>query len=337
MLIARAPLRISFAGGGTDLPAYYRKYGGMVVSAAIDKYFYVFISPNGNGTLQVSSANYQTLLRHTVPMPIPMDGELRHARAILNQFGIVSGYSIFLASEVPPGTGLGSSSAAAVALLKALTTLRGDMPSKGNLAELASRMERETLCMPIGEQDQYASAFGGINAIYFSAGGIRVDPIRLSPTVRDDLQKSIMLFLTGLSHDSSMILSQQQLSTERGEADVVESLHEIRAGAEHVRRALEGGDVRQLGTVLHRSWERKKRLAAGVTTPDIDLAYQTAIESGALGGKISGAGGGGFLLLYCEPDRQAAVTAALAKLGLVRLDFHFDQVGARVLVNNATS
>lgn len=337
MLIARAPLRISFAGGGTDLPAYYRQYGGMVVSAAIDKYFYVFISPNGNGSLQVSSANYQTLLRHTVPMPIPMDGELRHARAILNQRGIFSGYSIFLASEVPPGTGLGSSSAAAVALLKALATLQGEMPSKAGIAELASRMEREALRMPIGEQDQYASAFGGINAIHFSVDGIRVEPLALSPAVRDRLQRSIMLFLTGLTHDSSQILDRQQGSTQRGDAAVVDSLHEICAGAREARHALESGDLPRLGSILHRSWERKKRLASGITTPDIDTAYETALEAGALGGKISGAGGGGFLLLYCEPEGQPAVTEALQKLGLIRLDFHFDQVGARVLVNNATS
>ncbi len=336
MLIARAPFRISFAGGGTDLPAYYRQYGGMVVSAAIDKYFYVFIAPNGNGSLQVSSANYRILLHHAVEMPIPMDGELRHARAILNEFAVSSGYSIFLASEVPPGTGLGSSSAAAVALVKALGTLRGEMREKGDLAELASRMEIEVLGMPIGKQDQYASAFGGINAIYFSDDGVRVEPLALTPEVRQHLQSSIMLFLTGLSHDSAKVLAQQRTSTERGNAEVVASLHQLRAFAEDARKALETGDPDRLGTVLHQSWEHKKRLAAGISTPQIDAAYHAARDAGALGGKIAGAGGGGFLLLYCQPERQPAVTDALERLGLVKLDFHFDHSGARVLVNNAT-
>lgn len=335
MLIARAPVRISFAGGGTDLPAYYQQFGGMVVSAAIDKYFYVFVSPNG-GSLQVSSANYHTLLRHTVPMPIPMDGELRHARVILNEFGIVGGYSIFLASEVPPGTGLGSSSAAAVALVKVLTTLRGEMPAKGVLAEQASRIEIEALRMPIGKQDQYASAFGGINAIHFSAERVSVTPLSLSPEARSRLESSIMLFLTGLTHDSAAILSQQEARTRGGNEEALVALHEIRSGADQARHAIEQGDMAALGAVMHRSWERKKRLAAGITTPHIDRCYEAALRSGAYGGKITGAGGGGFLMLSCEAERQPAVTAALDALGLTRLDFHFDQVGARVLVNNAT-
>lgn len=337
MLIARAPLRVSFAGGGTDLPAYYQKFGGMVVSAAIDKYFYVFVSPNGVDSLQVSSANYHALLRHTVPMPIPMDGELRHARAILNEFGVVGGYSIFLASEVPPGTGLGSSSAAAVALLKALATLRGDVLGKRALAELAVQVELGALRMPIGKQDQYASAFGGINAIHFSQDGVRVEPMAMGPQARARLQACTMLFLTQLTHDSSRILTQQRASIEGGNADVLDALHAIRAGADEALRAIEGGDIGGLGAIVHRSWSRKKRLAPQITTATIDRAYEAALEAGALGGKITGAGGGGFLLLLCEPERQIGVTATLQALGLTRLDFHFDQVGARVLVNNATA
>jgi D-glycero-alpha-D-manno-heptose-7-phosphate kinase len=336
VLIARAPLRISFAGGGTDLPAYYRRFGGMVISAAIDKYSYVFVSPNGDRSLQVSSANYHALLRHTVPMPIPMDGELRHARAILNELGIVAGYSIFLASEVPPGTGLGSSSAAAVALLKALTALRGEVRAKGDLAELASRMEIEALHMPIGKQDQYASTFGGINAIQFSADGVAVRPLALLPEARSRLQASTMLFLTGLTHESTKILSQQETRTQSGERQVLAALHAIRSSADEARVAIERGDIGALGAIMHRGWECKKQLASGITTPGIDRAYEAARRAGALGGKITGAGGGGFLMLCCEADRQPQVTAALGELGLTKLDFHFDQAGARVLVNNAT-
>jgi D-glycero-alpha-D-manno-heptose-7-phosphate kinase len=335
MLIARAPMRISFAGGGTDLPAYYQAFGGMVVSAAIDKYFYVFVSPNG-GSLQVSSANYHALLRHTVPMPIPMDGELRHARAILNQLGVVGGYSIFLASEVPPGTGLGSSSAAAVALLKALAALRGELPAKAVLAELAAQVEIESLRMPIGKQDQYASAFGGINTIHFSADGVTVQPVTLSPEARSLLEASTMLFLTGLTHDSTAILSEQEARTHNRNTQVLDALHEIRSAADEALAVIEAGDMPALGAIMHRSWERKKQLAAGITTAGIDRAYEVARGAGAFGGKITGAGGGGFLMLCCDAARQPQVTQALSELGLTRLDFHFDQAGARVLVNNAT-
>src|ERR1035437_5678196 len=173
-------MRISFAGGGTDLPAYYESFGGMVVSTAINKYVYVIVTSSSHDSLQVSSSDYSTFLRHSGGDEIGEEGKLRYARAFLREFGIRTGYSIFMASEMPPGTGLGSRSTLAVALVKALAPIRGEIPNKAEVAKLASHGELDDLKMPIAKQDQYASAFGSVNAIHFSAGEVRVEADRKS-------------------------------------------------------------------------------------------------------------------------------------------------------------
>src|SRR5512135_2934084 len=180
MLITRAPVRISFAGGGTDLPAYYQKHGGAVVSTTIDKYFYVFLNVSGDDKMQITSSDYRTFYRHDTDTPLLFDGDLSLPRAILNHFGLARGISIFLASEVPPGTGLGSSSTVAVAISKALSSLCEQELSKAELAELAAHIEIVRLGMPIGKQDQYAASFGGINCFSFTNDGVTVTPLPMT-------------------------------------------------------------------------------------------------------------------------------------------------------------
>ena len=335
MLIARAPTRISYAGGGTDIDAYSAQHGGMVVSAAIDKYFYVFISPNGGGALQISSADYRAFLRYGANGdPIGVGGELKHAEAAFQYAGISHGYSVFMASQVPAGTGLGSSSAVAVALIKALSTLKHLSLSKAELAAAACEIELGRLRMPIGRQDQYASAFGGINAIYFSASGVRVEKLEVPDGTLGRLQRETMLFYTGAVHDSAVILRDQKARMTDTERSNLGQLHAIKRAAEMTRDALLEGDVERVGPIMDEAWEAKKSLSDGITNQTIDKAYCSARHAGALGGKIAGAGGGGFMVLICPPDRQAAVEAALHAQGLVRADFNFDFAGARVLMNN---
>jgi D-glycero-alpha-D-manno-heptose-7-phosphate kinase len=334
VLIARAPFRISLAGGGTDLPSYYEQYGGLVVSAAINKYFYVIISPDGNGPLEISSADYQMLLRHNPSIPVDADSDLKHVRTLLNHFGITKGYSIFLASQVPPGTGLGSSSALAVALSKAIATIRSQPLNNAQIAETACLVELDILKMPIGRQDQYAAAFGGINRIRFERDGVKVDPLRLSDDTLNGLRDRLLLFFTKISHDSSHILQEQTRSNQNGSN--LEPLHEIKRLALEMGDALETGHLDRVGAILHESWERKKRLAKGISTGSIDGAYEAALKKGASGGKITGAGGGGFLLLYCEPEKHTPVIAEMEHRGLVPMSFDFDFAGARVLVNHST-
>src|SRR3982074_1225345 len=229
MLIARAPTRISYAGGGTDMEPYSAEYGGMVVSAAIDKYFYVFISPNGDGALQISSADYRAFLRYGISGdPIGVGGELKHAEAAFRYAGVDRGYSVFMASQVPAGTGLGSSSAVAVALVKCLSTLQHVSLSKAELASAACDIELGTLQMPIGRQDQYASAFGGINAIYFTASGVRVEKLEMPDGTAERLQQETMLFYTGVSHDSSVILRDQKARMSDAKHSNLEQLHAIK-------------------------------------------------------------------------------------------------------------
>jgi D-glycero-alpha-D-manno-heptose-7-phosphate kinase len=337
MLIARAPVRISLAGGGTDIPAYYNQFGGLVINTTIDKYFYVFLRAFSDGeSLQIASSDYSTFYRQDAAAAIedaPLEGTLLLPRTILRYFGVEQGLSMFLASEIPPGTGLGSSSTVTVAIIKALSTALGAQLSKGELAELACQIEIEEMGMPIGKQDQYAAAFGGLNEIEFSAQGCRVTPLDVSWEISQRLQSNLMLFFTGHARNSADILKEQTQASKKSSSGTVEALHRVKAMVADVRQSFISGDLTAFGELLHENWMQKKRFAPGVSNPLIDQSYEAARARGAVGGKITGAGGGGFLMLYCERPHQPAVTAALESLGLLRMDFRFDSTGARVLMN----
>jgi D-glycero-alpha-D-manno-heptose-7-phosphate kinase len=333
MLIARAPVRISLAGGGTDLPAYYERHGGFVINTTIDKYFYVFLNVINENGLQITSSDYRAFYRYNGDDPPLWDDDLGLPRAILDHFGVISGLSMFLASEVPPGTGLGSSSAVTVAIIKALAAAQGLPLARQDLAELACTIEIEKLSQPIGKQDQYASAFGGLNAIVFTADGVTVEPLWLPMETLERLQRNLLLFFTGSSRDASRILSQQKQASEEQDPRVVEALHAVRVMVEEVRQCLQRGELRRFGELLHRNWQRKKEFAPGVTTDYIDRCYQVARDNGAIGGKITGAGGGGFFMVYCEEGARERLTHSLEAEGLRRMDYCFESNGAQVLMN----
>ncbi|TMD59299.1 MAG: GHMP kinase [Chloroflexi bacterium] len=287
MLIARAPMRISFGGGGTDLEAYYAKYGGLVISTAINKYFYAVITTDESDDLQVISADYRSLFRHSPYNDLFWDGDLALPKAILHHFGIRRGINLFVASEVPPGTGLGSSSAAAVTMVRAISTLVEQPMSKQQVAELASYIEIGKMGMPIGKQDQYASAFGGLNKITFTSEGVTVEPLQIDLDVRKTLERRLMLFFTGSSRESTSILKHQRKSTQDRDESVLQALHNIKQVAVDVQFCLERGDLDE------------------------------------------------FARLYCHEEVQDTVTVALEERGLKRMNFHFDQQGATVLLNVA--
>jgi D-glycero-alpha-D-manno-heptose-7-phosphate kinase len=305
----------------------------MVVSTTIDKYLYVFVNVNHDDNIQITSSDYQTFYRHDPHKALLWDGPLALPRAILHHFGLQRGISLFLASEVPPGTGLGSSSAATVAIIKALSTACGLPLSSQEIAELACYIEIDKLGMPIGKQDQYAAAFGGLNLITFAREAVTVESPKVAPQTLQRLQDNILLFFTGTARDSAEILSRQKRSSEKDEPGVVEALHAVREMALEVKHCLEKGNLHRCGELLDLNWQYKKRFASGVTNSFIDECYTLALEKGAIGGKITGAGGGGFLMLYCEEQHRERVTQALEARGLRRLDFHFDTSGARVLIN----
>ncbi|MGZ3582939.1 MAG: GHMP family kinase ATP-binding protein [Ktedonobacterales bacterium] len=336
MVIARAPVRISFGGGGTDLAAYYTRFGGLVVSAAITRYSYVVATTPIDGGIRLSSADYHIwemyrrgqLPAVREPLALPKAALERFATRGLREAGV----ELFLASEIPPGTGLGSSSAMAVALARALAAQTGATLEPHEAAEIACWIEIERLGMPIGKQDQYASACGGLNTIEFSEEGVRVTPLHLPADTVAALASRLLLFATGHSRESSGILRQQRAETETNPR-VIESLHQIKEFASCMRDALVAEDLDGFGELLHRAWQRKTQLSGGVSTAQIDEWYDAARTAGALGGKITGAGGGGFLLLYCPPRRQQALRRAMSNFGLREMSFDCDFQGA-CLVND---
>jgi len=331
VLITRAPARINLGGDGTDLPAYYERHGGLVLSATISYYVYTILTPGPSHDVQIISADPRALCHHSACDDLLWNDDLRLPKAITHHFNLREGLTVFLASQIPPGTGLGSSGSVAVSMIKALAFWCGLDLGPMQVAELACYIEIEKMAMPVGKQDQYAAAFGGLNCIKFSRGGVSVESLRVSPETHDALEKSLMLFFTGGSRQSSTILQRQKQASQQGDRGTVRSLETIKEVGLEIRAALEEGNLDKFGEHLHRSWMEKRQLADGITNPFLDQCYQTARDHGALGGKVTGAGGGGFLLLYCPEDCQKAVADALTTLGLQYWPFSLDAQGVQVM------
>ncbi len=333
MLIARAPVRVSFFGGGTDLPSYYNCFGGAVLNTTIDKYVYVILNVSERNALQITSSDYRTFYRHPPSEPLLWDGDLSLPRAVLQHFGVDTGLSIFLASEVPPGTGLGSSSAVTVALIKAISTTCNLKLSPREIAEMACEIEINKLGKPIGMQDQYAAAYGGLNWVTFTADEINVEPLSIPQETLTRLESNLLLMFTGQAHDSAVILAKQRKGSQEQNPQVIEAHHGVKELAFRAREYLQKGDLDKFGAMLDEAWQHKKHFAPGISNERIDRSYQLARKSGALGGKIAGAGGGGFLMLYCEDGAASRVETALLEEGLRRMDYRFESDGPRVLFN----
>lgn len=336
MLIVRSPVRISFGGGGTDLPAYYERYGGAILSTSINKYFYSILSRRDDNLVQIISSDLRTMetWEHIAHMNIK-GKKLELPLAVLRSVGRNVAVNLFMASEIPPGTGLGSSATVCVNLLKALTTYLHIPTSKYDVAEKAFDIARNVLGKPVGKQDEYASAFGGLNFIQIQTdGATTVEPLELPEEVKRELQQNLMLFFTGTARDSGTILREQEQSSQQQRSDAVEALHEIRWLAEKMRRALQAGELNKFGLLLDEAWQCKKRVSNKISNTGIDEMYRLAKERGALGGKITGAGGGGFMLLYCEQPYQAAVRQVLAEREAPEMRFEFESHGAHVIAND---
>lgn len=336
MLIVRSPVRISFGGGGTDLPAYYEQFGGAVLSAAINKYFYTILGKRSDGRVQIISSdlrvfetwhNLSSLQVRGNPLELPL--------AVLKEIDCDFSVDLFLASEIPPGTGLGSSASVCVNLLKALTTYLHRPLSKYDLAEKAFYIARNVLGKNIGKQDEYAAAFGGLNYFVFAPDeNVTAETMNIPSATLEELRAHLMLFFTGAAHNSWSILKEQEASTRVGSGAAVEALHEVKALGAEMREALLRENLHRLGELLHLGWMAKRRVSAKISDARIDALYDLARERGAVGGKITGAGGGGFLLLYCEPARQQSLREAMHDKGLQEMTFAFDMQGAQVIVND---
>ncbi|MEX2526804.1 MAG: GHMP kinase [Gemmatimonadota bacterium] len=324
MLTARAPLRISFFGGGTDLPAYYRHDYGAVLSTAIDKYVYVTVKRHGDIFLEPFRLTY------SVTELVDSLDEIKNdiAREGIRLLDVPPPLYVSTIADLPAASGLGSSSAFASALILALHTYQGRSVSSSRIAEEACRLEIDILGKPIGKQDQYASALGGVNFIRFDGdGSVTVRAMNLSPDQSQRLFGSLMLFFTGLTRSADTILARQSRDTGLN----LPQLDRMRSQAEEFSELLARGEVDEatLGGMLDETWQIKRELAEGITNPLIDELYAKARKAGALGGKVTGAGGGGFLLLCVPEDSREAVREAMAPLSEVQ--FHADHTGATLL------
>ena len=336
MLIVRSPVRISFAGGGTDLPAYYEQYGGAVLSVAINKYFYTILGKRTDNRIQVISSDLRICETWKDIATKELEGSaLEIPLAVLKEVNCDVAVDLFLASEIPPGTGLGSSASVCVNILKTLTTYVQQPISKYQLAEKAFHIARRVLRKQVGKQDEYAAAFGGLNYISFNPdGNTVVEPVKQEPEIIRELESNLMLFFTGSARNSWTILKEQETSTLRHTGGTVYALHEVKVLAASMRSAVEWGDLHRFGELLDQAWQAKRRVSNKISNAHIDDLYSLAMRNGALGGKITGAGGGGFLLLYCEQQHQAAVRDAMQAAGIREMTFGFDMQGAQVVVND---
>lgn len=325
MIITRTPFRLTLGGGGTDLPSFYTQHGGFILAVSIDKYMFL----NVNTPL----VDDKIRIRYTKSELVDTVEEVQHtlAKEALNFCGIRHGIEIVSIADVPAGTGLGSSSAYLVGLLNALHTLTQDMINAQKLAEEACDIELRRLKKPIGCQDQYMAAFGGLTTLNISKdGNVDVCKLSLDHEVLEALESNLLLFYTGELRDATTILGKQTAAVERKDRTVVGSLLEIKDIGHEIYSCIENGNLRRFGELMDIHWQAKKRLSTAITNPQIDSWYEVAKANGAIGGKISGAGGGGFLMLYCE-EKKSQVRSAMQAAGLRELSFRFDFEGSKVV------
>ncbi len=336
MIITRTPVRISFGGGGTDIPGFYEKYGGAVVNITINKYFYSFYNPREDEKIQMISSDFQSLLSVDDFYSLKFGEGFDIPSAVIKHFRLYHGFDLFTASEIPPGSGLGSSGAVTVNMVHLCSKLKNEALTQRQIAEDAYFIQREILNLPIGKQDEYAAAYGGLNFIEFSEKDISVKPIQIDPVVKKCLEKNLLLFFTKKTRKASKILQNQEVSIKDNDTYVIEAMIEVRKNAYLIKEALEGGDLKCFGNLLNEAWNSKKKMSPGITSEYLDRIYGIAMQSGALGGKIAGAGGGGYFMFYCEEDKQDILKNAMEAEKLGFLDFNFSEKGVTIL-NNGNS
>ena len=324
---ARAPLRLSFCGGGTDVSPYPEEHGGMVLSATINQYAYASLRPRRDSRLTLASLDYDLVARYDHPRRMRFDGSLDLIKAAVKAMRVRRGADLWVHSDAPPGSGLGSSSTLVVALLGVIGQWLERPQSGYEVAELAYRIERIDLGLSGGRQDQYAAAFGGFNFIEFHGDSTVVNPLRIRPDVLNELEYRLLLCYMGQTRQSAKIIDRQTASYRSGKKPVVQALHRLKIETLEMKKALLLGQVDAIGELLHQAWEYKKKLDAGISNSHVDRLYQLARREGAIGGKMPGAGGGGYFLLLTRFDRKHRVAAALEKHGGQVVPFQFERRG----------
>lgn len=321
---AKAPLRISFGGGGTDVSPYPEEKGGAILSTTIDKYAYCSLTARDDELVNVTSLDYDLMARYPLNDRLEYDGKLDLVKAATKVMGIKTGVDLFLHSDMPPGSGLGTSSTMTVALVGAFGHWLKLPLSDYEIAELAYRIERQEAGIKGGKQDQYAASFGGFNFMEFQGGTTIVNPLRVKNEILNELEYRLMLCYTGKTRLSAGIIDDQMKGYTEKKEDVVRALDETKVLAVAMKNALLLGQIDEVGSLLHQAWLSKKMFSSKITDPYIDELYEVSRQNGALGGKLLGAGGGGYLLLLCEFDKWHILAQKLEGLGGKIVNFAFE-------------
>jgi D-glycero-alpha-D-manno-heptose-7-phosphate kinase len=330
MMLSRAPVRFSLGGGGTDLPSYCDEHGGFLVAAAIDKYIYVAANQLYSGGI---------LLKYSKTEHAERVDQIQHPlfREAMKLTGVSEGVELASIADLPANSGLGSSSSFTVALLNALHAYRREFVGTEQLAREACQIEIDILKEPIGKQDQYISAYGGITAFTFepraAGGGVTVERVPMKTEVIEDLEMNLLVFYSGRERKASDVLSEQRKTITDNKDDAVQRMHRIKALGYETKRLLMSGTIDDYGELLHEHWMNKRKLASNMTDGTLDEHYEAARKAGAIGGKLMGAGGGGFFVFYVRPESRRQVCDAMIGRGLRPLRFRFDFDGARIIAN----
>jgi len=326
-----SPVRISFAGGGTDMPEYFEEYGGRIVTSSINHFTYVIINARHDKLFQAFSLDYGTHHKATsYDILDPMNGT-EIAVAVVKHLNYEEGANYLICSDVQPGSGLGASSSLTVNFVKTISQLKEENWSKEKIAKTAFHVGRNILKYPIGIQDEYISSFGGFNLLKFEKDRVVVTPINMSKSTLQELAQNLLLFYAGYPKDHKTILDSQLQRIKEKVPETMEQLHIVRDLAEEMFNSLKNSDTTTVGELLHKGWLAKKKFVKNVSNERIDKVYEAALKEGATGGKITGAGGGGHMLFYCEPSKQKAVIEKLESLDLKPVKFLFQKEGAKVM------
>lgn len=326
IVISRTPLRLTLGGGGTDLPSYYTRFGGHVISTALDKYVYLAVKKRFESEIRLSYSTTE-IVKNVEEIYHPVVREALKAIGLVNHLEIVS------IGDIPSKTGLGSSGSFTIGLLHALHAYRGDHPSRQELADEACHIEMEILKEPSGKQDPYIASFGAFTCLNIDKnGGVEVKSLEISTDAARELENNLLFFYTGFQRDAKEVLANQGSAIERDEERALESMHRIKEIGFKVKRALESGDIAEFGRLQHEHWIAKRSVTEKMSNPLIDKWYALALKNGAMGGKIMGAGGGGFLMFYCENGRDS-VKKAMAAEGLTEVRFRLGVEGSKIILN----
>jgi len=323
MIFGMSPVRISFAGGGTDVPEFYSKYGGNVITSAISQFTYVIIHPRNDNSFQAFSPDFQKHYKPTSFSKLTIEDGTEIASSTIKYLKYKMGINVILFSDVPGGSGLGASSSLTVNLVNLIAYLKNEKWSKQKIAETAFHVGRKILHWPIGKQDEYASAYGGLNFIKFEKNKVSVNPIKLKKSSEKELENNLLLFFVGKTRNSANILSEQINRIKQNNNTTVDSLLYVKNLTLEMHDSLKKSDLTNFGNLLHQGWMAKRKFSSGVTNNAIDKIYSKALDSGAIGGKLTGAGGGGHMLFYCESKKQKSLIKEMTRLGLSQVKFNF--------------